>query len=285
LKTGKFTIAAIIAVVLLAVVIGGIYLHFHTQPASSGENNTNLSSSEKNNTNLATNTTQNLKRDHVRVLLYAQGDSNAIYNQSLRIIKALKEDPRIDVVLTSKGSDLAIQNLRANFDAVILYQHNNPGVQTFISREEIADLIKFAGEGHMIVAVHHAIYDPNRNNPDSNYNIIPLTDYFGGYLFDLSTSTGPPAIDGIEDNVLLVVNPNHYLAEGISNFTIVGDEVYFAMVRSSDIVPVVINHKYGPFVWTRGSYAVYMQMGHFADDFDNPMVKRILQNAVLHLPN
>jgi type 1 glutamine amidotransferase len=187
-------------------------------------------------------------------------------------------------VLTFNDSDIKLSNL-VNFDAVVLYQHDSPGVPAYLSRQEIADLITFGEEGHMIVGVHHAIYDPNRNNPDPNYNITPLTDYLGGYLFDASTSTGPPAIDGIEDNVLLVVNSTHYLAEGVSNFTIPNDEVYYAMVRNPNITPVIINQKYGPFVWSFGKYVVYIQMGHFASDFDNPMVQRILQNAVLHLPN
>jgi type 1 glutamine amidotransferase len=201
-----------------------------------------------------------------------------------KIIEALTQDSRITAVLARNQDDLTLENLETNFDVVVLYQHNALNQTSLISRDRILDVINFAESGHMIVAVHHGIYDPNRDNPDPHYNIIPLTDYMGGYLWDVSTSRKPPLLDGVEDNILVVVNSTHYLTEGISNFTIANDEVYYAMVTSPNITAVINNRDYGPFVWSQGKYAVYIQIGHFPTDFDHPMVRRILQNAVLHIP-
>lgn len=222
---------------------------------------------------------QHFQRNSVRVIVYALGGANNSVEHGVKIVEALEQDSRIRAVLTRNQSDLNLENLKAKYDAVILFQHNENGQPSLLSKERIADLIAFAESGHMLVAVHHAIFDPNRENP--TLNIRALTDYVGGYLPGTSPQ-GP--IDGFQNNILRVVNSTHYLAEGISNFTVEGDEVYFAISTSEDIVAVVENKDYGPFVWSRGNYAVYMQVGHFAGDFDHPMVRRILQNAVLHLP-
>jgi len=313
----KVFIVMAISIILLAVLFGGFYLQFQIRFASlEGKyseldtsyldisekyvnlnescsellaNYEQLSQAYSNLTHsynflkdLAEN--QHFQRESARVLVYAWDFGGVMLVHGNEIIEALEQDPRIAAVLATDPSNLTLANLEANFDSVVLYQHNEPGYTTLLSYERIADLINFAESGHMLVVVHHGIYDPNRANTDPNYNIIPLTDYVGGYLGDVSTSRKPPLLDGIEDNFLVVVNSTHYLSEGVSNFTIENDEVYYALVTSPDIVTVIKNRDFGPFVWSRGDFGVYIQMGHFPSDFDHPMMRRLLQNAVLHFP-
>lgn len=273
LRIGKSTIASIILTILLAGV-GGLYLQTQMQYSSLESTYSKLKDVVDK---------QYLKRDSVRVIVYAPNGTSS-YEGGNKIVEALEHDYRIKAVVTDDQNDLTLTNLEANFDAAVLYQHNIPGQPSFLSSERIADLINFAESCHMLVAVHHGIYDPNRDNLDPTFNIRALTDYLGGYLWDTSTSRNPPLLDGIEDNNLNVADTTHYLAEGVSNFTVEDDEVYYALVTSENITPVIENRDYGPFVWSRGSFAVYMQIGHFPRDFDHPMVRRILQNAVLHLP-
>ncbi len=160
-----------------------------------------------------------------------------------------------------------------SYDAVLLYDF-----QLNITPEEQKNFHALFDKGVGLICLHHALL---------SYQGWPEYERVVGGLYLLDFKQYPDKIwpastyKGETDMDITVVDPNHPVTVGISDFHI-KDEIYRGVHTTADIHPL-LSCEGKPLVWCRdekNSHVVTLIIGHGAGTWENPTFLKLMENSL-----
>lgn len=212
----------------------------------------------------------------IRLLVVTGGHGYKV-EQFNAMFESLAPEMSYQVVSLPEAYDYFRPEARDGYDAIVLYH-----MWQKINDEQAADFSECIREGKPVVALHHSInaFD----DWEEYWNIIG-----GKYFHDTTTFKGKEYAPGTYIHDLnfriKVVDPNHPVTKGVSDFDVF-DETYYGYYVEDGVTPLLTTDEPSstPIVgWTKQygkSKIVVLQSGHDAPTFENPSFRQLLKQSI-----